>query len=136
MAKPSYHAIHTVLLVMLYILATLSCIFCIHSYLVIAAVIFLGIFIDIDHVGSLKNDDIKAGKWLEMPNHVNWLHTKKGLLVALLISFLLLNYIPFLSFAIHMFVDGANRANRYKPTRSPLPAWLHHFYPRALTYHY
>lgn len=96
--------------------------------LILFCIIFLGIFSDLDHISSWNYLKGYFDGTLEVDkNWINWMHTWQFLLVVAFISFLIGNYLPFLSISVHIFMDGFNRANLKYPN-SPIPTamvkWL------------
>ncbi len=113
----------------------------ISGYLILAGILFFGIFFDIDHVSPRTVRQYLGGNWDPEKNWVNYLHTWTffiAFLALTLILFLCLNYQviawAFASYLAHTLVDGANRQREYK--NNPVAYDINRFYPRWLTYYF
>lgn len=100
------------------------------EYFVFLCTIFFGFIMDFDHISGMKYIKGLMKKDLEVPTPeewTNWLHTKKTLVCVMLLTIGVGNLMPLLSYAIHIGVDGFNRAN-LKYANSPMPVaivkWL------------
>lgn len=131
MAAPKWHAIPTA------VFATASAI----AYqptspknlFILVAVVGLGFFVDGDHLSIRRVKRILRGEKGPVPGWTNWMHTWWFLAVVVVGSLLLGNWLPLISFAVHMLIDGGNRTEIGRGG-SPLPESLHRFYPRWMTY--
>jgi len=102
------------------------------SLLVLTLIMIFGVIVDLDHISSLNPAKIKDGSWIREPTHVNWAHTWEIALLVLFISIRLWNFLPFISYVLHMIVDGPNLNN----VRSPLPWGLFPYFPKFMRYAY
>jgi len=135
MAAPQWHAIPTLVLVSLYILViTPLALTSKDTASLILAVIF-GILIDADHLSIRRIKKILRGEKGPVPGWINWGHTWWFLVAFVGTSFITGIWLPFVSYAIHMLIDGGDRFPReMRWGGSPLPESLHRFYPEWLTY--
>lgn len=104
---------------------------------VLLAVIGMGIFVDLDHRIIRRRAD--GGFYISgapIEGCTNWLHTWQMMIGIIILSILLMNPLPLISFVVHILIDGANRANIRWPKWSPLPMWINKFFPRWMTYYY
>jgi hypothetical protein len=92
--------------------------------------------VDIDHIAYLDKEERKIYSFIEKPGHVDWLHTVWGLIAATINSLILFNFLPLLSFIIHILIDGGNSSIRERPDKGPLLTLIHPFYPKWLTYRF
>lgn len=95
-----------------------------------------GVLADVDHIYSVDwiKNFVRRKKVIPPKGWKNKFHTFKTLIAVAAGSFVVGNYLPILSYGIHMIIDGANRA--YDDPRfaegSYLPWAIHKFYPRWL----
>jgi hypothetical protein len=131
LALPKWHAIPTVVIgvtsVVAYPLSTPR------NSLILIAVIGLGVFVDGDHLSIRRIKRILRGEKGPVPGWINYMHTWGALMGLVVLSFLIGNWLPFLSYTVHMLMDGANRDN-VEESVSPLPKSLHRFYPEWCKY--
>ncbi len=135
MAGPKVHAVPTL------ILTALAAIFCTplallsENSLILILVLFLGLFMDlVDHLSIRRIKKILCGEKEPVPGWVNWMHTWWACLGVLCVSTLLGSVLPFLSYAIHVVIDGGDRSNLKYSGSAPLPEFLHQFYPAWAKY--
>lgn len=133
MAAPQWHAIPTALIAtasaMTYPPTTPE------NIIILSGVVGLGIFVDVDHVSVRGVRRILKGVKGPLPGWVNWMHTWWALVAVVVGSFTFGNWLPFLSYAVHMLIDGGNRSDvALNPGTSPLPQTIHCFYPHWATY--
>lgn len=107
------------------------------NIIILAGIIGLGIFVDGDHLSIRRVKKILRGEKGPVPGWTNWAHTWWFAAMLVVGSFFLGNWLPFISYAVHMLIDGGNKTMlepNIKWGNSPLPEFLHQFYPRWLTY--
>lgn len=135
MAHPKWHTLPTLVLAGLCLFATMPLVLMSMEAVVAGLVIFLGVFIDIDHVSVRRIKKILRKDKGPVSGWVNWAHTWQFALAVALISVFVWSALPFVSYAVHMLVDGGNRSGvTLSKGNSPLSDFLHRFYPRWLTY--
>lgn len=96
-------------------------------------IVFFGIFIDIDHIPNLKyavNAALGRGRPAVL-GRVNYLHTWWVAIVVAILSVATRNPLVFVSYASHIIMDAANRANEAQPT-NPFPTWIYKHWPKKL----
>lgn len=92
-----------------------------------------GFLIDIDHLSLRRIKKILRGEKGPVSGWVNWMHTGWALVGVILVCYVLENYLPLVSYAIHILIDAGDRGN-LKYRSSPLPEYLHRFFPEWLKY--
>ncbi len=145
MARPKWHIAHSIiLLIVVCLLISLTWGKGITAFLLVFG---FGVLVDIDHLhpiffwnlnfrkiknlitGNVKDLELQPAGW------VNYLHTWQTIVGVTIFSLIIGSWLPFVSYSVHMVVDGANRANFEYPA-SPLPKAIHWLYPRCFTYYY
>ncbi len=134
MARSRCHAIPTGIIFILVVLICPPLAIFSENALIAAAVIFFGFFVDLDHLSIKRIRKILRGGKGPIENWVNWMHTVWALIVVVGISALLINYWPLVSYGIHILIDAGDRGHLEYPGLSPLPGFLHQFYPEFLKY--
>lgn len=133
MAHPQWHVLPTA------VVGGFSCVFYRplkiwgKNTLVILLVIGFGLLTDIDHLCLRRVKKLLRGDISPVEGWINHMHTWYALVGVVVISVIIGNLLPLASYALHVLVDGANRAN-LEYLDSPLPRAIHGFYPRWLTY--
>lgn len=138
MAKPKYHVASTLVIFMaviiLYPPQDMWDAFETFIYLFV-----FGVLADTDHIyGGLIWWTVRFVKHEKVNLPEGWknrFHTFRALAVIALGSYAVGNYLPILAYAVHMFIDAANRAYDgpwEKNKNSYLPWAIHKFYPRWL----
>lgn len=133
MAKPRWHIFPTLIILLIYAIFYLPLIIAGKSILISLLIIIFGIFIDIDHLDPRCIKQILHGNFYPKQGWINYMHTWQALICIGILCFLLSNYLPLISYIIHIAIDGGNRACRDHPN-SPLQVFLHRLYPQWLTY--
>ncbi|MEK7160579.1 MAG: hypothetical protein AAB724_00980 [Patescibacteria group bacterium] len=109
------------------------------SFISLSGIVFFGVLLDIDHISfqqivdlvKMKKDRLLLGA--PVMGWTNWLHSWQALLAIVCFSLLIMNFLPLLSFVLHILLDGANKCNLVYRT-SPLATTIHPFYPEWLKY--
>jgi len=95
---------------------------------------FSGFFIDFDHLSFRRVKNLFEGRWKEyIPGWIDYFHTWQAALFFLAVSAYLGWWFAFVSYIIHVLIDGANRENLVSH-EAPLPEFLFRFYPTWLIY--
>ncbi len=102
------------------------------SLMVIVLTLAFGFLIDVDHISSLDKNKIRNGMWIRELNHVNYLHTWEMALSVAMISAAIWNFLPLISYGLHILIDAPNWNN----VRCPLPVALLQYVPERLRYIY
>jgi hypothetical protein len=92
-----------------------------------------GFMIDADHISSLKPKKILDGSWARDISWKNYMHTWQFFLAVISTSIYIWNFLPLVSYAIHILIDSLNRGNRLTK-KALLPATIHKFIPEWATY--
>lgn len=93
------------------------------EYFVFVCTIFFGFMIDLDHISDIDYIVCLMKEKPKVPTTeewTNWLHTKSAVVGVILLTVAVWNLMPLISYAIHIGVDGFNRAN-LKYGNSPMP---------------
>ena len=104
-----------------------------HETIVILLILGLGFFVDGDHLSIRRIKKVLRKEKGPMPDWINWAHTWWFCGTLVVGSFFLGNWLPFLSYAVHMLIDGGNRSDIGRGY-SPMPESLTRFYPKWATY--
>jgi len=134
MAHPKVHAVPTGMLAIISLVVYTPLALLSHNTLILALVLFFGIFMDGDHLSIRRIKKILRAEKGPVEGWVNWIHTWHALAGVIVASFLISSWLPFLSYASHILIDGANRSNLSYPKAAPLPTFIHRFYPQWLKY--
>lgn len=134
-AKPKWHAIVTIVPV-LYLAVVSVNLWSARTVTEMAAIVFLGVLVDVDHLSWLRVKKILRHDLTPVPYHVNYLHSWLGAIVVTAFCLKMGFYLAFAMYAAHMFVDGCNRDNtRSGPVGiSPIPTWIYQFCPEWAKY--
>lgn len=133
MAKPKWHVLATTPIAVVAAVKHLPQDIISRESAILISAVLLGVFIDVDHLSIRRIKRIIAGQKGPVADWINWLHTWQAMLVIAIFSLVLQTFLPFMSYLIHILIDGANRDNLLF-NNSPLPRRTHPFYPRQLTY--
>lgn len=133
MAAPKWHALATtpiaIVSTVAYPLTTPE------NIIVLAGVVGLGIFTDGDHLSIRRVKKILRKEKGPVPGWINWGHTWLFCVAVVLVSIFVWSILPFVSYTVHMLIDGGDRSNVEKyPGVAPLPEFLHRFYPEWAKY--
>ncbi len=96
-------------------------------------IILFGLCIDVDHLSFKRIKKILKGEKKPVPGWINRLHTWQALAAICIFAILIWNPFPLLSYLGHILIDAGDQSNSIYKT-SPLPRFLHYFYPKCLTY--
>jgi hypothetical protein len=132
MAAPQWHAVPTAVIAIASAVAYPST--TLENIIVLAGVVGLGILVDVDHLSIRRVKKILRGEKGPVPGWTNWGHTWWFATVVAVGSFLLGNWLAFLSYAAHMLMDGGNRDVKKHPGAAPLPEFIHRFCPERWKY--
>jgi len=140
-ARPKWHIPPTMVLIAISIVCYTPLALVNENALVLFSVLVFGVIMDyIDHLSIrrlkklykvlvLKQKEAKG----PVEGWVNWMHTSWALAGVIVFSIYIWNTLPLISYIVHILIDGGNQDNVLYPN-SPLPAWLHKFYPHRWTY--
>lgn len=141
MAAPKWHLGPTLILSIMSVTIYSPLSLASRNTMIIASIFVFGVLVDyIDHLSIRRLKKLYKVIFLKqkeargpVEGWVNWMHTVWALIGVVGFSILIHSSLPLISYVIHILIDGGNRDNILYPN-SPLPAWLHKFYPRCLTY--
>lgn len=139
MAHPKWHFWPTLILCGVSAVVYTPMVLYSHNTFSIIGVWLFGFFMDLDHLSIRRIKKIygvirfkrKEAKG-PVEGWVNWMHTWYSPVIVIIYSTIIWNFMPLASYVIHILIDGGNRDNFYHT--SPLPEYLHRFYPRRWTY--
>lgn len=148
MAHPKWHIVPTLAVVIISVVFYTPLMLLSKNLIILLMVIGFGVFLDADHFLSFRRIRIKALLAMDgapIEGWTNEMHDWPGLIIVAALSIIVANWLPFISYAAHILIDGANRANLKYPRWSPLPTLIHRLlllliklriYPKWLTYCY
>jgi len=95
---------------------------------------FLGVFIDFfDHFSFRRLEKLLRGEKEPITDWICWMHTWWALGGVIIFCFLMKDWLPFVPFLIHNFIDAGNK-NIADIKAEPLPVFLHRFFPQRWQY--
>lgn len=101
--------------------------------LVLLLIVGFGVLLDVDHLSIRRVKKLLRRDRSPIEGWVNWLHTWYALVGIVVVSAIIGNLLPLLSYSVHILIDGADRGNPIE-RNSLLPAAIHRFYPEWMTY--
>lgn len=134
MASPKVHLLPTAVLASIYFFAVAPLFFYSRQNLIIILIIGLGFLMDVDHLSAQRIQKILRGEKGPVPGHVNLMHTWIALFFVIVGCYAIENYLPLVSYGIHILIDAGDRGNLQYHGSSPLPEFLHGFIPECLKY--
>lgn len=134
MASPKTHAASTITLIVFWAALTAALspsLIWNKNWTALLLVIFFGVLMDVDHLPFCNLKAYLEGRSGYKDKQKLFFHLWPGLIIAASSSFLVTNILPFLSYTIHILIDGGSREGYAKPH---LPYYLHCLYPSWLKY--
>jgi len=134
MAGPKVHAVPTGIIAIIALIIYTPLALLSSSTAILLLVLFLGVFMDIDHLSIRRIKKIRRGEKGPVEGWVDWMHTWQALVGIIILSVIIFNILPIASYLVHILIDSGNRSNIKYPDKTPLPGFIHQFYPRWMTY--
>ncbi len=143
MASPIFHLIPTGILISIYFLCAVPFMLISKNTLILLLILAFSLLIDIDHLSIRRIKKLLRGERKPIQGWVNWAHTWYFLAGVVMVTFALVvfdefsveNFLPFISYALHILIDAGNEKNKLYPN-SPLPVKLKPIIPKFLRYSY